>query len=144
MNILVIIVGCICLIIGFIIGMLLSNKKNDFVSSLAEFIIFAKQQNKPDELINKVIKNLSDLMLKGCDDFTNDPKAANARLQQDKKDLKDTKALIRSMQKTINNANNLIKEFSWKSSKRVSKKKQKKQIITKKKETKLCIYFKDS
>ena len=112
MNILVIIVGCICLIIGFIIGMLLSNKKNDFVTSLAEFIIFAKQQNKPDELINKVIKNLSDLMLKGYHDFTNDPKAANASLQQDQKDLKDKKALIKSMQKTINNANNLIKELS--------------------------------
>jgi hypothetical protein len=112
MNYQLVIVGCICLFIGFIIGILLANKKNDFVSSLTEFIISAKQQNKSDELINQAIKNLSDLMLKGYDDFTNDPKAANTNLQRDQKDLKDKKALITSMQKAINHANNLIKEFS--------------------------------
>jgi hypothetical protein len=112
MNYTLLIVCGVCLIVGFTIGILVANKKNDFVSSLTEFIIFGKQQNKSDELINQAIKNLTDLMLKGYDDFTNDPKAANARLKEDQKNLKDKKALIRSMQKTINNANNLIKEFS--------------------------------
>lgn len=112
MNYTLVIVGGVCLIFGFTIGMLLANKKNDFVSSLTEFIIFGKQQNKSDELINQAIKNLTNLMLKGYDDFINDPKAANARLQKDQNDLKEKRALIRSMQKTINNANNLIKEFS--------------------------------
>jgi len=112
MNYQLVIVGGICLFIGFSIGILLLNKKNDFVSSLIEFIIFGKQQNKSDEVVHKAINDLTDLVLKGYDEFQKDGKAANVRLQQDQKDLKNKKAMIKSMQKAINNANNLIKEFS--------------------------------
>ncbi|MEI6118170.1 MAG: hypothetical protein WCP92_02755 [bacterium] len=111
MNYQLLIVGGICLIIGFAMGILLANKKNDFLSALAEFIVFAKHQNKSDELINKTIKNLIDLMLKGYDNFINDPKAANNALKADKKHIKNQKALIKSMQKDIDRANAFLKKW---------------------------------
>lgn len=111
MNYQSVIIGGICLIIGFAIGIIFSNKKNDFISALAEFIVFAKQQNKSDELINTIIKNLTDLMLKGYDNFVNNSKAANAVLKSDQKNIKDQKALIKSMQKILIEQTNTLKKM---------------------------------
>jgi len=111
MNYQILIIGGICLIVGLLVGILLARKRSDFVSSLVGFIIFGKQQNKSSETIRLSVINLTDLLLKGYDNFEKDEKTANANLKRDQKDLKNKKALIKAMQKTINKANKLLEEW---------------------------------
>jgi hypothetical protein len=100
MNYHVLIIGGICLVVGFTIGML-AKKKNDILSCLADFIIFAKQQKKTDEEIHKSIDKITDVMLNGYKDLQQDPKAAYKKLRDDENQTKEMKALIKAGNKLI-------------------------------------------
>lgn len=96
-----IIIGGICLIFCFIIGIFLTQKKSDILSCLANFVIYGKNQNKSDEDIKKAIGNMLDIMLKGHHDFEQDPKAAYEKLRQNTQQTEEMKALIKANKKLI-------------------------------------------
>jgi ElaB/YqjD/DUF883 family membrane-anchored ribosome-binding protein len=113
MNYLVLVYVGIGLIFGFILGMLLTKKRVDFLDSLTGFIIFAKQENKTDDDIRGIVKYLTDILLAGYKNAKENPEAANENLKKSKKDLKEQKALIKAMQKTIDKSNNFLKKFNY-------------------------------
>ena len=113
MNYLLLVYVGIGLVAGFILGMLLTKKRVDFLASLIEFIIYAKQNGKSDEKIHQTIKYLTDMLVKGYDNFKENPEAANESFEKSKKDLKDKKALIAAMQKTIDKGNEFLKKFNY-------------------------------
>ncbi len=101
------------LIFGFILGMLLTKKRSDILYSLNEFIIYGKQNGRSNEQINQTIKYLTDLLVTGYDNYAKNPEATNENIKRDKRDLKDKKALIAAMQKTIDKGNEFLKKFNY-------------------------------
>jgi len=96
----VLLIGGVCLIFGFTIGML-AKKKNDILSCLAEFVVYGKQHQKSDEDIHKSLDKITDIMLNGYKNLQQDPKAAYKKLRDDKNQTKEMKALIKAGNKLI-------------------------------------------
>lgn len=102
------------LIVGFIMGLLVSlmlKKKNDILSCLVKFVIYSKKIGKSNEVIQLGIKNMLDIMLKGYDDFEQDPVAMQQKLRDEKNQTKEMKAMIIACNKMIKKSNKIINKL---------------------------------
>ncbi|MCX6825632.1 MAG: hypothetical protein NTY80_05470 [candidate division SR1 bacterium] len=94
----------------FIVIHFVTRRKNQW-DQLSSLIVAGKQAGKSDEEIQRIVANLSRIMLESYNKLHDDPVAFKKWLKEQKKQIKTNTIVIKENKKTIVKANKFLNKY---------------------------------